>query len=51
MSEKEFKEYLNSVVERAFKAGFKYGSDLSEFGDLCISIDEAIRNAKEEILE
>lgn len=51
MSKEEFKEYLDSVVERAFKAGFKYGRDLSEFGDLCISVDEAIKNAKEEILE
>ena len=51
MSKEEFKEYLDSVVERAFKAGFKYGRDLSRFGDLCILADEAIKNAKEEILE
>lgn len=51
MIKEEFKEYLDSIVEKAFKAGFKYGRDLSEFGDLCISADEAIKNAKEEILE
>lgn len=47
----ELNNYLHSIVDRAFKAGFKYCRDLEKSGSVCISVDEAIKNAKEEILK
>lgn len=47
MSIEEFKEYLDSVVEAAFKEGViwkQYGSDL-------LTIEEAIKRTQERILE
>ena len=45
MSREEFKEYLDMIVEKAFKKGVAY--EPWKFN----SMDEAIKEAQEEILE
>ena len=47
MSIEEFKQYLDMVVEKAFKEGVVWKTN----GDDLCSMDEAIKNAQEKILE
>jgi hypothetical protein len=52
MTEKEFKAYLDTVVEKAFKEGVRYERDRVKFGrpDDWISVEMAITNAQDNIL-
>ena len=50
MTKEEFKEYLDMIVERAFKEGIVYARNRALYNDDVISIDEAIENAKRNIL-
>lgn len=47
MSQEEFKQYLDIVVERAFKAGVVWKQNGSEL----MTMNEAIRQAQRKILE
>ena len=52
MSEKEFKAYLDMVVEKAFKEGIRYERDRVKFGkpEDWISLELAVTNAQDNIL-
>ena len=52
MTEKEFKAYLDMVVEKAFKEGVRYERDRVKFGypEDYITIEFAITNAQINIL-
>ena len=52
MTEKEFKAYLDMVVEKAFKEGVRYERDRVKFGkpEDWISVELAVTNAQENIL-
>ena len=47
MSREEFKQYMDSVVEKAFKEGVAWKTN----GENLYSIDDAIKNAQDKILE
>lgn len=47
MSREEFKQYMDSVVEKAFKEGVTWKTN----GENLYSIDDAIKNAQDKILE
>jgi hypothetical protein len=52
MTEKEFKAYLDMVVEKAFKEGVRYERDRVKFGrqEDWISVELAVTNAQANIL-
>ena len=52
MNEKEFKAYLDMVVEKAFMAGVHYERERIKFGEPedWISLEMAVTNAQENIL-
>lgn len=50
MTLEEFKEYLDLVVTKAFHEGALYERNKAKLGDNIISMDEAIENAKRNIL-
>ena len=52
MTEKEFKAYLDMVVEKAFKEGVRYERDRVKFGkpEDWISVEMAVTNAQDNIL-
>ena len=52
MTEKEFKAYLDMIVEKAFKEGVCYERDRAKFGRPAdwISLELAVDNAKANIL-
>ena len=52
MTEKEFKAYLDMVVEKAFKEGVRYERDRVKFGrpENWLSMEFAITNAQANIL-
>ena len=52
MTEKEFKAYLDMVVEKAFKEGVRYERDRVKFGrpEDWLSVEFAVDNAKVNIL-
>ena len=52
MTAKEFKAYLDMVVEKAFKEGVRYERDRGKFGkpEDWISLELAVTNAQENIL-
>ena len=47
MSQEDFKQYLDIVVERAFKEGVIWKTN----GQSVLSMDEAIKEAQRKILE
>ena len=47
MNIEQFKQYLDTVVEKAFKEGVVWKSN----GEDLYSMDEAIKNAQDKILE
>lgn len=49
MTEKEFKAYLDMVVEKAFKEGVRYERDRVKFGkpEDWLSIELAVTNAQD----
>ena len=53
MTEKEFKAYLDMVVEKAFKEGVRYERDRVKFGkpDDWLSLEMVVTNAQENILD
>lgn len=52
MTEKEFKAYLDIIVEKAFKEGVLYEQNRRKFGfyENFIAMERAIDNAKTNIL-
>ena len=52
MSEKEFKAYLDMVVEKAFKEGVRYERDRAKFGypEDWLTLEMAVTNAQDTIL-
>lgn len=50
MTREEFKEYLDMMVEKAFKEGSLYEMNKAKLGENIISMEEAIENAKRNIL-
>ena len=51
MTREEFKKYLDMVVEKAFKEGSLYERNKVKLEGNIISMEEAIENAKRNILE
>ena len=52
MNDKEFKAYLDMVVEKAFKEGVRYERDRVKFGkpENWLSVEMAVTKAQENIL-
>lgn len=52
MTQKEFKDYLDMVVEKAFKEGIRYERDRVKFGkpEDWLSVEMAVTNAQDNIL-
>ncbi len=50
MSKEAFKAYLDMVVEKAFKEGMFYERAKEKFNGDVITMEEAIENAKRNIL-
>lgn len=50
MTREEFKEYLDMIVEKAFKEGVLYERNRVKYDGRVIPMEEAIENAKVNIL-